>query len=249
MGAWVLIMITGMLAGFVNSLAGGGSFLTFPALVYAGLPPIAANASSTVALLPGAGVGAYGYKEYRQPFLGVSWRIMIILTLLGGSIGAVLLLVSSTSAFDVLVPWLLLISSITFAFGKQAGNQLRKKIIIGPGLVLSGQFFLGIYAGYFGGAVGIMMMALWHIFGLTDLKVINANKTYFVFIANIVAVVFFVIARKVFWPQTLVMMVTTVIGSYLGTNYGKKLDPVKLRLAIVFFNFIITAIFFYRTYY
>ena len=249
MGNWILIAITGMMAGIVNSIAGGGSFLTFPVLVYAGLPPIAANASSTVALLPGALVSAYGYKEYRKPFLGISWKMMIILTLIGGWIGAVLLLVSSTSAFDILAPWLLLISSLTFAFGRQAGNLLRKKITIGPGLVLSGQFFLGIYAGYFGGAVGIMMMALWQIFGLTDLKVINANKTYFVFISNIVAVALFVIAQKVVWPQTLLMMVTTMIGSYLATRYAKKVNPIKLRLAIVFFNFIITGIFFYRTYY
>ena len=94
-----------------------------------------------------------------------------------------------------------------------------------------------------------MMMALWQIFGLTDLKVINANKTYFVFISNIVAVALFVIAQKVVWPQTLLMMVTTMIGSYLATRYAKKVNPIKLRLAIVFFNFIITGIFFYRTYY
>lgn len=237
------------MAGMINSVAGGGSFLTFPALIYAGLPPIAANASSTVALLPGALVSTYGYKAYRQPFPGVSWTMMIILTLLGGFTGAILLLVSSSSVFDKLVPWLLLISSLTFAFGRQAGNLLRKKIIIGPALVLSGQFFLGIYAGYFGGAVGIMMMAVWQIFGLTDIRVINANKTYFVFMSNIIAVAIFVFAKKVVWPQTMVMMVTTVIGGYLGTHYAKKLNPVKLRLAITVFNFIITAVFFYQTYY
>lgn len=249
MGTWILIVITGTIAGMINSIAGGGSFLTFPALIYAGLPPIAANASSTVALLPGALVSAYGYKEYRQPFPGVSWTVMIILTLLGGCTGAVLLLFSSSSAFNLLVPWLLLISSLTFAFGKQAGKLLRQKTVIGPAVILSGQFFLGIYAGYFGGAVGIMMMAVWQIFGLTDLKVINANKTYFVFMSNIIAVAIFVVANKVVWPQTLVMMAATVIGGYLGTHYAKKLDPVKLRLAITVFNFIITAVFFYQTYY
>jgi len=237
------------MAGMINSVAGGGSFLTFPALIYAGLPPIAANASSTVALLPGALVSTYGYKDHRQPFPGVSWTMMIILTLLGGCTGAILLLVSSSSVFDKLVPWLLLISSLTFAFGRQAGNLLRKKIIIGPALVLSGQLFLGIYAGYFGGAVGIMMMAVWQIFGLTDIRVINANKTYFVFMSNIIAVAIFVFSKKVVWPQTVVMMVTTVIGGYLGTHYAKKLNPVKLRTAITVFNFIITAIFFYQTYY
>jgi len=249
MSTWILIVITGTMAGMINSVAGGGSFLTFPALIYAGLPPIAANASSTVALLPGALVSTYGYKDYRQPFPGVSWTMMIILTLLGGCTGAILLLVSSSSVFDKLVPWLLLISSLTFAFGRQAGNLLRKKIIIGPALVLSGQFFLGIYAGYFGGAVGIMMMAVWQIFGLTDIRVINANKTYFVFLSNIIAVGIFVFAKKVVWPQTMVMMVTTVIGGYLGTHYAKKLNPLKLRIAITVFNFIITAIFFYQTYY
>ena len=249
MGVWILIMITGLLAGMVNSFAGGGSFLTFPVLIYAGLPPITANASSTVALLAGGIVSVNGYKKYRQPFPGISWALMIMLTLIGSAIGAGLLLISSSSAFDKLVPWLLLISTLTFAFGKQAANLLGKKMVIGSALMLSGQFFLGIYAGYFGGAVGIMMMAVWHIFGMTDIKVINANKTYFVFIANVLACALFIVSQKVAWPQTLAMMFASMVGSYLGTNYSKKVDPVKLKLAITIFNFLITAVFFYRTYY
>jgi uncharacterized membrane protein YfcA len=107
---------------------------------------------------------------------------------------------------------------------------------------------LGIYGGYFGGAVGIMMMAVWSLFGLSDIKVINANKSLFVAIANAIAVILFIAAGKVAWPQTCVMMVATVCGGYFGAKYTKRLDPAKLRMGIIVFNFIITAVFFVKIY-
>lgn len=245
----LLILIAGLAAGLVNSIAGGGSFISFPALIYAGLPPVAANTSNTVALLPAAFVSTCGYRPYRKHFTGISWKLMVFLTLTGGGIGAVILLRSSAILFNGLVPCLLLISSVAFAFGKKWGDYLRKRMTIGQFPVLFIQFCLGIYSGYFGGAVGIMMMALWHIFGIRDIKMINANRTYFVFISNIAAVLLFVVAQKIIWPQTLTMMLGTIIGGYSGTAIAKKLDPTKLRSVIVVFNFIITAVFFYRTYY
>jgi uncharacterized membrane protein YfcA len=241
-----LIIITGFAAGAINAIAGGGSFITFPALVYAGLPPINANASSTVALIPGAAAGTIVYKEHLKPFAKVSWLAMILLTLLGGATGSWLLLYTPSSAFNAIVPWLLLTSAITFAFGARAGNLLRKRVNIGPEMVYVGQLLLGVYGGYFGGAVGIMMMAVWTIFGITDIKLMTANRTFFVFLANGVAVLLFMISGKVIWPQTLAMMFSSIAGGYLGALFSKKLDPVKLRYGIVVFNFLITALFFYR---
>lgn len=244
-----LLFLVGFIAGAMNAAAGGGSFLTFPAFVYAGVPPVAANASSTVALFPGSLASAWKFREHIRPFANISIIAMTGLTLLGGATGAFLLLNTPSIGFKLIVPWLLLTGSLAFAFGKQAGNWLRRHMHIGKGLLLSVQFLLGVYGGYFGGAVGIMMMSVWTLFGLSDIKVINANKTLFVGIANSIAVIVFIIAGKIYWYQTLVTMVATIAGGYFGAGYAKSLNPDKLRTSIIIFNFIITAVFFLKIYY
>ncbi|MGE8528709.1 sulfite exporter TauE/SafE family protein [Chryseobacterium rhizosphaerae] len=245
---YILLFLIGLIAGALNAAAGGGSFITFPAFIYAGVPPIQANASSTVALFPGSLASAWKFREYIQPFPNISIKAMLILTLLGGCAGGLLLLYTPSAGFNLIVPWLLLLGSLAFAFGKQMGYWLRKKIHIGSGLVLGAQFILGIYGGYFGGAVGIMMMAVWSLFGLSDIKVINANKTLFTGIANAAAVILFISAGKVYWPETCTMMAATILGGYFGAHFTKKIDPVKLRTGIVIFNFVITTVFFIKTY-
>lgn len=244
-----MLFFIGLIAGALNAAAGGGSFITFPALIYAGVPPIQANASSTVALFPGSLASAWKFKEYIQRFPNISIKMMIALTLLGGFAGGLLLLYTPSKGFNFVVPWLLLTGSLAFAFGRQAGNWLRKKINIGPGLVLGAQFLLGVYGGYFGGAVGIMMMAVWSLFGLSDIRVINANKTLFTGIANAAAVILFITAGKIYWPETLTMMTATILGGYFGAHFTKKLNPIMLRNGIVIFNFIITSVFFIKTYF
>lgn len=230
----------------MNAAAGGGSFITFPALLYAGLPSVSANASSTVALFPGSLASAWQFREYIRPFPNVSMKAMIFMTLLGGFAGALLLLNTSSTKFDGIVPWLLLIGSLAFAFGKPAGEWLRKRVNIGSAVLLTGQFILGVYGGYFGGAVGIMMMAVWALFGAADIRIVNANKTLFVGIANAIAVVLFILAGKVYWPQTCTMMAATILGGWFGAAFTKRLDPAKLRLGIIIFNFLITAAFFVK---
>lgn len=245
----VLLFFTGLLAGAMNAVAGGGSFITFPALVYAGVPPVIANASSTVALFPGSIAGAWEYRSYIKPFPGVSIRAMIVLTFLGGGLGALLLLHTPSASFMNIVPWLLLTGTLAFAFGKQAGQFLRQKIHIGNGSVLVAQFLLGLYGGYFGGAVGIMMMAVWSLFGMNDIKVVNANKNLFVAVANAIAVLLFIAAGKVAWTETGIMLIATITGGYLGAHYTKNMNAAKLRQGIVIFNFLITAVFFIKVYY
>lgn len=245
---YILLFLIGLIAGALNAAAGGGSFITFPAFIYAGVPPIQANASSTVALFPGSLASAWKFREYIKPFPSISIQTMLIPTLLGGFAGGLLLLYTPSDGFNLIVPWLLLLGSLAFAFGKQMGNWLRQKIHIGSGLVLGAQFILGIYGGYFGGAVGIMMMAVWSLFGLSDIKVINANKTLFTGIANAAAVILFISAGKIYWPETCTMMTATILGGYFGAHFTKKIDHVKLRTGIVIFNFIITTVFFIKTY-
>lgn len=245
---FIFIFVAGLLAGGMNAVAGGGSFITFPALVYAGVPPVLANTSSTVALFPASLSSAYEYKAYIQPFPGVSMRSMVILTFLGGLFGALLLLSTPPSGFRDVVPWLLLIGSVSFAFGRQLGNVLRQHVRIGTVTLLLSQFVLGIYGGYFGGAVGIMMMAVWSMLGFSDIRITNANKNLFVGIANAIAVVLFIAVGKVAWVETGILLLATISGGFLGARYSKKIDPVKLRRGIIIFNFLVTISFFIRTY-
>lgn len=232
-----LIFGAGLLAGTMNAVAGGGSFITFPALISAGVPPIVANASSTVALFPASLSSAWEYRKHVQPFPKVTMSAMLIVTFLGGLLGSVLLLATPPKEFSLLVPWLLLTGSVAFAFGRSWGNRLRQHIDIGPTVLLLSQFLLGIYGGYFGGAVGIMMMAVWSIFGFSNIWVTNANKNLFVGVANAIAVVIFIVAGKVAWEATCYMLTGTILGGVLGARYSQRVNPQILLLCYYLFQF------------
>ncbi|MFY0571067.1 sulfite exporter TauE/SafE family protein [Archangium lansingense] len=235
------------LAGAMNAVAGGGSFVTFPALVWSGVPSVAANASSSVALFPGSFASAWAYRDDFRSFEGVSVRALLPVSLAGGLTGAMLLLLTPQATFDAVIPWLLLLGTLAFAFGQQAGARLRQFIRIGPALLLGGQFLLSIYGGYFGGAVGLMMMAVWSLFGVSDLRAMNAAKTLLVGVTNTVAVACFIVAGEVWWAQTLLMALGAVAGGYVGARVGRRIPPARLRLGIMAFNVAMTAAFFLRT--
>jgi uncharacterized membrane protein YfcA len=154
-----LLAAAGLLGGAMNAIAGGGSFVTFPAMILAGLPPVIANASSTVALFPGTLASTLAYRREFGRVLGVRLRVMAPITVLGGATGAALLLATPARVFDAVIPVLLLLATLTFAFGARAGLALRRVVRIGSGGLLPPQFLISIYGGYFGGAVGLMMMA------------------------------------------------------------------------------------------
>src|SRR4051794_29895572 len=241
-----LLFGAGLLAGTMNSVAGGGSFVTFPAMIAAGLPSVSANASSTVALCPGSLASAWAYRDDFVPFEGVAMRALIAVSLAGGLLGALLLLLTPSATFDRIVPWLLLVGTLTFAFGRQGSVYLRRLVRIGPRTMIVAQFALGLYGGYFGGAVGIMMMATWSLLGIHDLKALNAAKTLLAGAMNSIAVACFVVAGKVWWPETLVMLLAAVVGGYVGARVGRRVDQRWLRLAISLLCFGITAAFFLR---
>ncbi|OJT26949.1 hypothetical protein BO221_02780 [Archangium sp. Cb G35] len=246
MGSPLLLATASFLAGAMNAVAGGGSFVTFPALVWSGVPPVAANASSTVALFPGSFASAWAYRDDFRSFEGVSVKALLPVSLAGGLTGALLLLLTPQSTFNAVIPWLLLLGTLAFAFGRQAGAVLRRFIRIGPALLLGGQFVLAIYGGYFGGAVGLMMMAAWSLFGVNDLQAMNAAKTLLVGATNTVAVACFVIAGKVWWAETLLMALAAVAGGYAGARVGRGIPPARLRLGITAFNVAMTTAFFLR---
>src|SRR4051812_6978584 len=243
----ILILFgAGLLAGAMNAAAGGGSFVTIPAMVFVGLPSVAANASSTVALLPGTVASAWAWRRDFQSFEGTPLRTLVLISLGGGLVGAVLLLVTPQRAFDAILPWLLLAGTLAFAFGRPIGEALRRRVRIGPGVLLGAQVLLSVYAGYFGGGVGIMMMAVWSLLGEVDIKAMSAGRTLLVSAANAVAVLCFALAGPVRWPETLVMLVAAVIGGYFGAALARRVPAPWLRGFVVAYSTAMTVAFFWR---
>lgn len=246
MNSDLLLATASFLAGAMNAVAGGGSFITFPALVLSGVPSIAANASSTVALFPGSFASAWAYRDDFRSFEGVSVKALLPVSLAGGLAGAMLLLLTPQTTFDSVIPWLLLFGTLAFAFGRKAGERLRRHIRIGPALLLGGQFILAVYGGYFGGAVGLMMMAVWSLFGVNDIQAMNAAKTLLVGATNTVAVTCFIVAGEVWWAQTVLMAIAAVAGGYVGARVGRRIAPDRIRLGITALNVVMTAALFLR---
>jgi uncharacterized membrane protein YfcA len=242
----LLLAGAGFIAGVMNAVAGGGTFVTFPALVFSGVPSVAANATSTVALFPGAFASAWAYRDDFRPFEGMAPRKLLPVSLAGGITGATLLLLTPEATFDAVIPWLLLLGTLAFAFGRRAGAALRRVVHIGPGVLAGAQLGLAVYGGYFGGAVGLMMMAVWSLFGVTDVRAMNAAKTLLVGSLNTVAVVIFVAAGKVFWPQAATMAAAAIVGGYAGARVGRRIAPGYIRLVINAVNVAMTATFFWR---
>jgi uncharacterized membrane protein YfcA len=243
---FALLFGAGLVAGTMNAAAGGGSFVTFPSLVFAGVPSVAANATSTIALFPGTLAGAYAYRHDAKPFGPVSMRVMLTIMMLGGFAGALLLLYTPSRIFDHIIPWLLLFAALAFTFGPRVNTWLRTKVQIGPRTLIVVQFFLGTYAGYFGGAVGIMLMAAWSLLGVTDIKAMSAARMLLVAAGNSVAVVIFSFTRLVWWPQMTVMMIAGVIGGYFGARITRRLPAHRIRIGISVVSFLMTAAVFYR---
>ena len=248
MNSMMLVFSAGMLAGAMNALAGGGSFVSLPALMAAGVPPVLANASSTVALFPGGLASAWAYRDGLRPVGGVPLRALLVATLFGGLAGALLLLRTSSTAFTFVLPWLLLVASVALAFGRKLGDALRARWQVRAPAVLSLQFALGVYGGYFGGAVGIMMMAMWGLIDKRELKDLNAPRTLLVSAANAVAVLAFTFAHAVQWPLTLAMLAGAVAGGYGGARIGRRTPPAVIRAVTLVATSCITLAFFWKTY-
>jgi len=244
----IFLLTAGLFAGAINAVAGGGTFISMPVLIYAGLPSVPANASSTVALFPGSLASIYAFRKDFKGFDNIPLKYLIALSLTGGCIGALLLVFTPSNSFDKIIPWLVLVGGFTFIFGKQLSRVLQSRVTISRSVMLVTQFILGIYGGYFGGGAGIMMMAAWSLLGLSDIKLINANKTLLVGAANSIAVVIFILSGKIWWPQTCIMLIATTVGGYAGAYYSRRLNQAVLRVVISGLIVVITALFFYRAY-
>lgn len=248
MDAFVLLFFAGLTAGAMNALAGGGSFVSLPALIAAGVPSVQANASSTVALYPGGIASAWAYRDGLGPVGAASLRSLLVVTLAGGVIGALLLLWTPSKTFDFVLPWLLLLAFLALSLGNRVGEWLRRRWRVPAWAMLAIQFGLGVYGGYFGGAVGIMMMAAWGLLDGRDLKSLNAPRTLMVSAANTMAMLIFVAARAVHWPETIVMLIAAAIGGYGGALIGRRLPARFVRAGTLLLTACITVAFFMRAY-
>jgi uncharacterized protein len=248
MNSYWSILGAGLLAGTMNALAGGGSFVTLPALIAAGIPSVQANASSTVGLFPGTAVSTWAYRDGLGPVGRVSLRPLLAVTLVGGALGAGMLLSTPTKVFDFMLPWLLLVATLTLTFGRQLGEWLRRQWHVPAWIVLGIQFVLGIYGGYFGGAIGIMMTAIWGLLDHRDLKSLNAQRVLLVTAANTMAVLIFILAGAVHWKETLVLLAGAVIGGYFGALAGRRAPPHLICGGTLLIAAFITVMFFLRTY-
>ena len=247
MGSYLLLIGAALVAGLMNAVAGGGSFLTFPALVFTGVPSIVANATSTVALFPGALASAWAYRHDFEGLEKIPLKPALAVSIAGGIAGALLLLYTSQKTFDVIIPWLLLGATMAFALGPQVLKKLKGQSWMGPRTLIALQFFIGIYGGYFGGAVGIIMLAVWTLAGMREIHAMNGGRTLLGGVMNAAAVVCFVIAGKIWWLQTAMMLAAAVAGGYAGARLAKRTNPSWIRLAIILVSIAVTVAFFLRS--
>ena len=243
---YFLLAGAALMAGIMNAVAGGGTFITFPMLVFTGVPPINANASNAVGLFPGNFASAWAYRHDYKNFDGVSFRALAAVGLGGGLAGALLLLLTPAPTFDAMVPWLILAATLIFIFGPHIALHLIRYFHVGPTALLVIQFLVSIYGGYFGGAMGIVMLAVYSLFGQTDLNAMNATKTLLAGFINGIAVVIFVTAGIVWWPQTFAMLIGALVGGYAGARVARRMNQNYVRTAIIVISVGVTIAFFVR---
>ncbi|MFI5696152.1 sulfite exporter TauE/SafE family protein [Kribbella sp. NPDC051586] len=245
----LLILLAGVAAGALNAVGGGGSFVALTALVAAGLPPVTANATTTVALLPGNATSAWVYRREFEGLVRPSPARLTLASVCGGAIGAGLLLLLPSASFDAAVPWLLAFATVVLAFGRRLTAALRLGRP-GPAAILIGQFVLAIYGGYFGGAVGLMMLAFWT--ATTSLDPARGNPLRVIQVAAVylTAAVIFVFAADVLsQPIRLVALLAgAIVGGYFGAHLVRRLPPAVLRVLVLTTAIAMTAIFFVRAF-
>jgi uncharacterized protein len=248
----IFLVFAGALGGALNSVAGGGSFIAFPALLFTGVPPIPANATNTIALWTAAAASGGAYRRR----LDIPRRVMVPLlavSLIGGLAGAVLLLKTPAQTFMRVLPWLTLGATLLFAFGKKlAGGRGSVLEHEASAAALTGatlfQLVVAVYGGYFGGGMGIVMLAMLAALGMTDIHAMNALKSVMGSVINGVAVVAFIVARAVYWKQGIVMIVGGILGGYLGAHYAQKVPQVWIRMLVVAVGAGMTVYFFWKSY-
>ena len=247
-----IVFAGAVIAGALNSVAGGGTFFAFPALLMTGVTPISANATASVAVWPGVIASAFGYREQLHAHKH-HLPLMITVGLAGGFIGAQLLLMTSDDEFRVMIPWLLLVATILFAFGKPITKVTSKAFAIGEGITRRSLILacillviISIYGGFFGAGIGILMLAMLQIMGMEDIHEMNAFKTALGAGIHGSAVLAFLFSDIVAWTEAGVMVVGASIGGYYGARFALKIDPKYIRYFVIAVGVATTTYFFIK---
>ena len=228
----LLILVAGLWAGLQNTLAGGGSFITLPALILTGMSPLAANITSTVALFPGQVTSGVAGRGLVSGVGALSFRRLFGLSLVGGAVGGLLLLNTPPTVFARLVPWLVLFATGVYAWGSFRRKPLEGAAHIGPRAAGVAQFLIGIYGGYFGGGIGFLMLAALTLAGQPT-RTAGATKNALASVMNAAAVVLFVLSPQVHWLQAGMLGSGAIVGGLAGTWALKRVDEKALRVAVV----------------
>jgi uncharacterized membrane protein YfcA len=249
----IILFIAAIIGGTLNSVAGGGSLIGFPSLVLTGVPTIHANATNTVALWPGSVASGVAYRKELATLRRGLMFLLAGTSLVGGVLGALLLLNTPQSLFNHLIPFLLLIATLLFAFSGPITARLRMLSIEETRLTLPAliiiafvQLIISTYGGYFGGGMGLLILAVLSMLGMKDIHVMNGLKTVLTVSVNGVAVITFIIAGAIAWPQAILMIVGAVLGGYGGAYYARKIKPQWIRIFVIVVGVCMTIYFFIR---
>ncbi len=237
MVTFVVLFIAAFCAGIQNALAGGGSFLTFPALMFTGLDARAANITSTIALFPGQITTGFAGRKNVSGLPQLSFKAMFILSLTGGVFGALLLLATPVSIFEFLVPWLVLFATLVFLWGSFFRKVPENPKQLSPFWTKITQFAISIYGGYFGGGIGILMLAALTISGL-DVRKAGATKNVLAGIMNASAVLIFIFSNNVAWTQVLVASLASIAGGQVGAFALQRVNEKALRICVILLGFV-----------
>ena len=246
------LMMAATAGGAINAVAGGGTLVTFPALLFFGTPPIIANATSTLALVIGTSGGIYGYRKHLEPVKPWLWGFVPV-SIIGGLIGAVLLTWTGNKIFSRLVPFLILFATVLFL---SQGTFRRFAGLNGPaapgqrhhavwGAILF-QLAVAIYGGYFGAGIGILMLASLGFLGLSNIHEMNTLKTILASLINLVAAGWFIYQGLIHWPKAGVMTAGALLGYFLGSHYAQRIPQQRVRQLITFIGLVISAVTFYE---
>ncbi len=244
-----ILFLAGAVGGALNAVAGGGSFITLPTLIVAGVAPVAANATSTFAVWPGSVSAGFAYRRDIRMGRG-PLAVLVIVSLAGGLAGGLLLVRTSDTSFMRLLPWLMLLAAATFTFGNRITAAIhpaarRDSHAFAPWAVVL-QFVIAVYGGYFGGGMGIMMLATFAVSGLSDIHEMNGIKSVLAAALNGIALAAFVAKGAIVWVPGLAMMFGGIAGGYFGAAIARHVDRRHIRTLVIVIGWGMTAYFFYR---
>lgn len=249
-GVYALLFGAALIAGVINSIAGGGALIAFPALLFSGVNPITANATSNTAMFIGTLASFGGYTSQVRAHRTVAIRLASV-SIVGSIFGAILLLTTPASVFFKLVPFLILFAAVLFSVGPRLVRILprREGPIVASAGALIAEFVVSIYGGYFGAGQGFAILALLTLIGIVNIHEMNGVKSLLAACINGVAVVPFAIAGAIAWPSAILMSLGAMLGGYVGARVAQRIDPGKVRNAVLVLAYVMSGYFFYKAYF